>query len=608
MSNPPVDPNQKDAEKAEMESQIEESITTTGGSIIGTLLDDKYKILESIAKGGMGEIFRAEQLPLKRPVAIKIMQAPDNTELEKRFFLEASTHARLEHPNTVRIFDYGRNDRGIVYIVMELLNGKTLKEEINRGPINQLEVIRIAKQICGALSEAHRNDIVHRDIKPSNIFLTKHEQTFAKLIDFGLVKSLNQSTEISQSGMVLGSPLYMSPEQVNSAAIDHRADIYALGMTLYQAITGEPPFKGELSQVLMQQLLKMPPRFHLVNPDLETHPLIEWIIFQAIQKDIDARFTSISQMRQAIKHCEEAILSGKEISLSLEGGVLSCGEGPISTSHLSSNKTTQEHHFDEPTTKDVENTATLNQRQVPKPVQYRQTQRNNDSKLTPKWLLPLVIAVVFVFGLGIYGGQVYKQMLQNKNNVSKIVGQPVKDTGKIISKDSTQTQDEGDSDTDNKAAVETKTEDTNTKTSADTDKNTDSDTKKEANSELDSDSESDSDSEIKTDSDSDSDSIEFNILLKSKPSGAKVYLSKRKKAHGSVICTTPCKDIVLKKGETQEVALKKRGYSTKVYELKWNEPTKTLRLRKRPNNNGSNSNSNSNSDNGLPDFMPGDWD
>jgi serine/threonine-protein kinase len=142
---------------------------------------------------------------------------------------------------------------------MELLNGQSFKKEIASGPLEPLRLIQIAKQICQALAEAHENHIVHRDIKPSNIFILRGDRPYAKLLDFGLVKNLTQSLELSQTGIVMGSPMYMSPEQVESSSLDHRSDIYSLGMTLYHALSGRAPFSGELTQVMMSQLMKYPP-------------------------------------------------------------------------------------------------------------------------------------------------------------------------------------------------------------------------------------------------------------------------------------------------------------------------------------------------------------
>jgi eukaryotic-like serine/threonine-protein kinase len=295
--------------------------------LIGKLLNGRYRLMEVIDRGGMGKILRAIQEPIEREVAVKIMKAPEDKQAERRFLLEAEMTARLDHPNTVRIYDYGRSDDDMVFIVMELLRGHSLRKEITRGPIEPLRLVRIAKQLCSALAEAHSQDVIHRDIKPSNVFMLDHEEPFAKLLDFGLVKNLNASTELTQSGMVMGSPMYMSPEQVESRKIDQRSDIYSLGMSIYHALSGETPFEGEFASVMMAQISRMPVRLQERNQLVDVPKLLEWTVFTAIQKQPSDRFQTIGQFRQALDACEESLLGNGEISLMLEAGLLSRKDG-----------------------------------------------------------------------------------------------------------------------------------------------------------------------------------------------------------------------------------------------------------------------------------------
>ncbi|MBW2253027.1 MAG: serine/threonine protein kinase, partial [Deltaproteobacteria bacterium] len=215
--------------------------------LVGKLLD-RYRILGLIARGGMGRVYRAHQENLERVVALKTLDAQaggDEDEFRQRFSLEASLCAKLSHPNTVRIFDYGTTDEGVCYIAMEFLEGRSLHQVIKEeAPFEPLRAIRLVKQICGSLAEAHDQQIVHRDLKPGNIILTCHgeEGEFPKVLDFGLVKALNQETEVTQAGALLGSPMYMSPEQVQNEPVDPRTDVYSLGVILFIMLTGEPPF------------------------------------------------------------------------------------------------------------------------------------------------------------------------------------------------------------------------------------------------------------------------------------------------------------------------------------------------------------------------------
>ena len=295
--------------------------------VVGDIVAKRYKVLRHLDKGGMGSIFEAEDLSLGRIVAVKVMHAPGDQEGQLRFKQEASVAAQLQHPHTVRIFDYGSTDNGALFLVMELLQGHTFKSEFTKGPIKSLRLLLIIRQICGALSEAHEKRIIHRDIKPSNIFITNHDHGFAKLLDFGLVKNLDGHADVSQTGIVLGSPMYMSPEQVDAQPIDQRSDIYSLGMTMYHAACAKPPFKGSLSKILMAQLVRVPERFSALDKPIDIPPLLEWIIFTCIQKEPKDRFQDIKQLKKAIELCEEALTQNKSISLQLVDGKLVSKEG-----------------------------------------------------------------------------------------------------------------------------------------------------------------------------------------------------------------------------------------------------------------------------------------
>lgn len=306
--------------------------------VVGDVVMGRYKILRHLDKGGMGMIFEAEDNSLGRIVALKVMHAPEDVEGQQRFKREASVAAQLQHPHTVRIFDYGCTESGSLFLVMELLQGHTFKSEFTDGPIAPLRLLRIMRQICGALGEAHDKRIIHRDIKPSNIFITHHDSGFAKLLDFGLVKSLDGKAELSQTGLVLGSPLYMSPEQVEANPIDQRSDIYSLGMTMYHAATATEPYSGTLSKILMAHLVKDPPSFANLAQPISTPPLLEWIIFTCIQKDPNRRFQDIKQLKKALEICEESLTTGKQVSLALENGALVYVDGAaVDVAHI--NKT-----------------------------------------------------------------------------------------------------------------------------------------------------------------------------------------------------------------------------------------------------------------------------
>ncbi len=299
---------------------------------VGTVLDGRFKIQRLVARGGMGKIYEAGQHPLGRRVALKVMDlgyAEDlDPDFQKRFFLEASTCASLSHPNTIRVFDYGHTDDETYYIVMEFIDGETLLNVIDReAPLDPLRVIHIARQVCASLAEAHGQGVIHRDLKPSNVLLTRHgeHEDFAKVLDFGLVKLLHEDAEeMTKSGLFLGSPNYMSPEQIRSNKIDQRADLYSLGVILYMALTGKSPFKRNSSvNVLLAQLEDAPPPFVETLPAHAIVATLEWVVMTCLAKDPAHRFSTVQELSRALK-AVEAELHGQiaPIDPVLEGGRL----------------------------------------------------------------------------------------------------------------------------------------------------------------------------------------------------------------------------------------------------------------------------------------------
>ncbi|MCO4769872.1 MAG: serine/threonine protein kinase, partial [Deltaproteobacteria bacterium] len=298
--------------------------------LIGETLDGRYEVLRLIARGGMGRIYSAEQSALGRKVALKVMDLGYSEDLDpdfhKRFFLEASTCAQLSHPNTIRVFDYGA-DGDICYIAMELVEGRTLLQAIHdSAPFPPARVLNIARQICGSLGEAHRKGIIHRDLKPSNVLLTQHgdETDYAKVLDFGLVKLLREDAqEITRSGLFLGSPNYMSPEQIRSTDVDQRSDLYSLGVILFMTLTGRAPFKRNSSiNVLLAQLEEPPPMITDVAPETDASAALQWAVMTCLEKHPSARFGSVDELNKALKACQAEIRGDYDapLLLRLEAG------------------------------------------------------------------------------------------------------------------------------------------------------------------------------------------------------------------------------------------------------------------------------------------------
>ena len=263
----------------------------------------------------MGAIYRAIQEPLGRQVAVKILVAGDGG-LDvrgidrERFFREASIASRLSHPNTVVIHDYGAlESRPGYYLVMEYLDGQTLADAIGDGPMELSRVIDIATQVCGALSEAHASDVVHRDLKPQNIMLVERadKRDFVKVVDFGLVKMVHpgqRSGEETAEGIIIGSPVYMAPEQIYAEAVDQRTDIYSLGVVLYEALCGRPPFikqsSGGLQAIIMGHTSLTPPPFKVACPGSTIDPHIEALIQKCLAKNPEDRVATARDLAEQL--------------------------------------------------------------------------------------------------------------------------------------------------------------------------------------------------------------------------------------------------------------------------------------------------------------------
>jgi len=305
------------------------------------LLDGRFEITRLVARGGMGKIYEALQQPLGRRVALKVMDlgfAEDlDPDFQKRFFLEASTCAKLSHPNTIRVFDYGSSgdESDTYFIAMEFIEGHTLLRLIEEeAPLAPLRVIHIARQICASLREAHEQGVIHRDLKPSNVLLTRHgdQSDFVKVLDFGLVKLMqDDAEEMTKSGLFLGSPNYMSPEQIRADHIDQRADIYSLGVLLYMGLTATSPFKRESSvKVLLAQLEDPPEPFSEVVPAGTVPSSLEWVVMTCLQKDPARRFATVSELSKALQACGSELRGQTAaLELSLEDGLIVLPEEAI---------------------------------------------------------------------------------------------------------------------------------------------------------------------------------------------------------------------------------------------------------------------------------------
>ena len=262
----------------------------------------RYEVVDEIGQGSMGVVYRAYDPQINRHIALKLLRQDRVTseELVQRFLKEARAMGGLSHPNIATVYDTGR-DHGTIFIAMEILRGKSLKDLMREKTLNLNEIVHIGVQVAEALDFAHRKGIVHRDIKPSNIIIDPSGN--AKITDFGIAHIEDPSlTQQTIPGEILGTPLFMSPEQVMSNPVDGRSDLYSLGVILYEMTTGTTPFKGENLAAIFQAILQETPR----APELDGSPVsrnLSNLIMKSLSKDPDKRFQTGLEMAQPLKGC-----------------------------------------------------------------------------------------------------------------------------------------------------------------------------------------------------------------------------------------------------------------------------------------------------------------
>ena len=277
----------------------------------------RYEVLGELGQGAMGIVYKAKDPLIDRVVAIKTINLglalDEKEEYESRFYQEAKAAGRLNHPNIVTVYDVGKSG-DVAYIAMEFLQGRELRDVMNDGGVLPVEqVLDIVAQVAQGLAYAHEHEIVHRDVKPSNIMVLR--EGHAKITDFGIARMASSAVH-TQTGMVLGSPKYMSPEQVMGKAIDSRSDIFSLGVMLYEMLTGQAPFNGENVNAIMYQTLNaVPAPPSTLNPAVPE--MANFIVAKALAKKLEDRYQNARDFAVDLRACRDTLpRSGKPIDVS----------------------------------------------------------------------------------------------------------------------------------------------------------------------------------------------------------------------------------------------------------------------------------------------------
>jgi serine/threonine-protein kinase len=289
----------------------------TEPDLAGRVIGNNFRIIAKLGEGGMGAVYRGEQISLRRPIAIKLLK-PDlsaNQMLVRRFNAEAEAVAKLHHPNTVNIIEFGQDQDGTLFIAMELIEGRSLRSVVHReAPLSPQRTLAIAMQIAESLSDAHAHDLVHRDLKPDNVMLQNRGRLrdFVRVLDFGIAKLRDDSrptmAAMTQAGDMLGTPQYMAPEQIKGEAVDGRVDVYALGCIIYELVTARQPFEATtVMQMLSKHLLEAPIAPSVRRPDLAIPPEIDRLVLTAMMKDPRARPQTMDAYGEAIAQARAAL-------------------------------------------------------------------------------------------------------------------------------------------------------------------------------------------------------------------------------------------------------------------------------------------------------------
>ncbi len=308
------------------------ALEKTGDSLIGKTLAGKYRIDERLSEGGMGTVYRGTHVLMDKTVAVKVLR-PSLAADEKivaRFSREARAASRINHPHALSVTDFGENEDGVVFLIMEYLSGQTLKQVIrNEGPMALSRVVEIIKQVGGALDDAHSQGVVHRDLKSDNIMLiTATSADYAKVLDFGIAKIKEADGDydpgLTSPDLVIGTPQYMSPEQCSQAPdIDARSDIYSLGIIIFEMLVGHVPFTGESPTVIMLKQMQHPPP-SLTDERSDVPTAVATVVKKALEKRPEHRYETVGELVEDL-----SIAAGMDQAAVATNGVQANGAAPL---------------------------------------------------------------------------------------------------------------------------------------------------------------------------------------------------------------------------------------------------------------------------------------
>lgn len=284
--------------------------------LIGSLIDGRYRLVRLLGEGGMGQVFLAEHVRIQRPVALKVLRPEfsSKNEIAERFLREAVSTSRVAHPNVVEVFDFGQLETGQFYLTMEFLEGHDLATElVDHQVLAPSRCLPIALQVCSGLAAAHAQGVVHRDLKPENVFLQSRGdgEELVRIVDFGIAqlqyeRETSDGRRLTRTGAIFGTPEYMAPEQASGHRGDHRMDIYALAVILYQVLTGSVPFSGEtFMAVLTKHMVEAPQPLRARHPGLLISDELERVVLRGLAKSPDERFASMLEFATALQATPE---------------------------------------------------------------------------------------------------------------------------------------------------------------------------------------------------------------------------------------------------------------------------------------------------------------